>query len=89
MKQGGGNKIGMKIVDSSVTLVSDPADPDLRCQPFDGDGLPLGRQVWIENGVLKNLYYTRFWAKKQGQAEATGAPSVVQDDGWQRRRWTT
>ena len=29
------------------------------------------RTVWIENGVLKNLAYTRFWAQKQGK-EPTG-----------------
>ena len=67
-KQGGGNKIGEKIVDPRVTIISDPHDPQVLAQPFDGEGLPLGRQVWIENGVLKELYYSRFWAQKQGQA---------------------
>ncbi|MDQ4080167.1 MAG: TldD/PmbA family protein, partial [Gemmatimonadota bacterium] len=76
VKQGGGNKIGEKLVDSRVTIISDPTDPDLLAQPYDGDGLPLGRQVWIENGVLKQLYYSRFWAKKQGTAP-TGFPSSV------------
>jgi predicted Zn-dependent protease len=76
VKQGGGSKIGEKIVDERVTLYSDPSDPELLAQPFDGDGLPIGRQVWIENGVLKQLYYSRFWAKKQGKA-ATGAPSSL------------
>jgi predicted Zn-dependent protease len=66
-KQGGGNKIGDKVAAESVTLYSDPADPQLLSQPFDADGYPLGRQVWIENGVLKELAYTRFWAQKQGK----------------------
>ncbi len=70
-KAGGGTKVGEKIVDERVTLFSDPADPDLLAQPFDGDGLPLKRRVWVENGVLKQLAYTRFWAQKQGK-EATG-----------------
>ena len=76
VKQGGGNKIGEKIVDSKVTLISEPADAEMLAQPFDGDGLPLGRQVWIEGGVLKQLYYSRFWAKKQNRT-ATGAPSSI------------
>lgn len=80
VKQGGGNKIGEKIVDERVTLLSDPADPQLLSQPFDGDGLPLGRQVWIEKGVLKQLYYSRFWAKKQGK-QATGAPQSIKMEG--------
>jgi len=80
LKPGGGNKIGMKVVDSRVSIVSDPFDPDLRGQPFDGDGLPLGRQVWIDNGILTHLYYTRFWAKKQN-AIATGSPSTFKMTG--------
>ena len=70
-KPGGGSKLGEKIVDERVTLFSDPADPDLLAQPFDADGLPLRRRVWVENGVLTQLAYTRFWAQKQGK-EATG-----------------
>jgi predicted Zn-dependent protease len=49
-----------------VTLYSDPADPMLRGRPFDNEGQPVGRVVWIEKGVLRNLAYTRFWAQKQG-----------------------
>lgn len=70
-KRGGGTKIGEKIVDERVTIYSDPTDPDLLAQPFDGEGLPLKRNVWIENGILKNLSYSRFWAQKQGK-EPTG-----------------
>jgi predicted Zn-dependent protease len=70
-KPGGGSKLGEKIVDERVTLFSDPADPDLLAQPFDADGLPLRRRVWVEKGVLRQLAYTRFWAQKQGK-ESTG-----------------
>ncbi|MGH7606399.1 MAG: metallopeptidase TldD-related protein, partial [Gemmatimonadales bacterium] len=67
-KRGGGNKIGERVVDERVTLVSDPQDPDLLTTPFTDEGLPVGRTVWIENGVLRNLAYDRFWADKQGRA---------------------
>jgi len=76
VKPGGGNKVGEKIVDERVTIVADPQDPQLMSQPFDGDGLALNRQVFIENGVLKQLFYTRFWAKKQGKV-ATGQPASI------------
>ena len=66
-KSGGGNKVGDKVAAESITLFSDPTDPQLLSQPFDNDGYPLGRQVWIENGVLKELAYSRFWAQKQGK----------------------
>jgi predicted Zn-dependent protease len=65
-KRGGGNRLGEKVVDERVRLLSDPMDADLLTSPFTGEGLPVGRTVWIENGVLKNLAYDRFWAEKQG-----------------------
>jgi len=80
VKKDGGNKIGEKIVDERVTIFSDPNDPQLLSQPFDGQGLPLARQVWIENGVLKQLTYSRFWAKKQGKAP-TGFPQSLKMAG--------
>ncbi|MEO5589406.1 MAG: TldD/PmbA family protein [Gemmatimonadaceae bacterium] len=73
-KAGGGNKIGEKIVDSRVSIVADPFDPAILSQPWDGDGLPLGRQVFVDKGVLKVLYYSRFWAKKMNK-QPTGAPT--------------
>ncbi|HEX5724385.1 MAG TPA: TldD/PmbA family protein [Longimicrobiaceae bacterium] len=66
-KQGGGNKIGEKIVDARVTIHSDPADPALSTAPFDFQGLPNRREVWIENGVVKNLVYNRFWAQRNNR----------------------
>ncbi len=72
----GGTKIGERIVDPRVTIISDPADPQLLSQPFDGQGLPLGRQVWVENGVLRQLFYSRFWAQRQHR-EPTGFPTGV------------
>jgi predicted Zn-dependent protease len=79
-KQGGGNKIGEQIVDKRVTIFSDPQDPQLLAQPYDGQGLPLSRQVWVENGTLKQLFYSRFWAQKQGK-QATGGPSSIKLEG--------
>jgi predicted Zn-dependent protease len=64
-KPGGGTRMGEKVVDERVTLYSDPTDPDLLAMPFDVEGFPLKRIVWIEKGVLRNLAYTRFWAQRQ------------------------
>jgi len=65
-KQGGGTKIGEKVVDERVTIFSDPQDPDLLADPYTFEGLPIGRTVWVENGVVKHLAYDRFWADKKG-----------------------
>ena len=66
-KPGGGTKIGEQVVDERVTLVSDPRDPEGPIIPFTGEGLPLERTVWIENGVVRNLAYDRYWAERQGK----------------------
>jgi len=66
-KQGGGNKIGLKVVDERVTLLSDPLDPDAAALPFTPEGLPVKKTTWIENGVVRNLAYDRYWAQKQGK----------------------
>jgi predicted Zn-dependent protease len=80
VKAGGGNKVGEKICDERVTIYSDPSDAQLVGRPWDFEGMPIGRQVWIEKGVLKQLIYSRFWAKKQGKV-ATGGPSTFKMAG--------
>jgi predicted Zn-dependent protease len=65
-KPGGGNKIGEKVVDERVTILSDPNDPEAYANTFTGEGLPTSRTVWIENGVVKNLAYDRYWAQQKG-----------------------
>jgi predicted Zn-dependent protease len=72
-KQGGGTKIGQKVVDERVTISSDPLDPDTLGLTFTGEGMPGKKVTWIENGVVKNLAYDRYWAAKQGvQPTAAG-----------------
>lgn len=66
-KAGGGNKIGLKVLDERVSISSDPLDSEAYANTFTGEGLPASRTVWIENGVVKNLIYDRFWAQKQGK----------------------
>jgi predicted Zn-dependent protease len=69
----GGTKLGSKVFDERVTFYSDPSDPDILGDPFDAEGFPEGKNVWIQNGVLKQLQYNRFWAQKKGvQANSGG-----------------
>jgi predicted Zn-dependent protease len=84
-KQGGGTKVGEKIVDERVTLLSDPADPQLLTNAFDGQGLPAKRQVWIEKGILKKLVYGRFWAQKKNVEPDAGTNAVKLVGGTQTR----
>jgi predicted Zn-dependent protease len=80
--KGGGTKLGEQIVDPRVTMISDPSELGSAPFAGGGGGfggggfgggftsdttgMPVGRQVWIEDGVLKNLFYSRYWAEKQG-----------------------
>lgn len=65
-KAGGGTKIGEQFIDSRVSIHSDPADPRINANPFNGSGLPNQREQWVENGVLRRLQYDRYWADRQG-----------------------
>jgi predicted Zn-dependent protease len=82
-KAGGGTKLAEKIVDDRVTLSSDPADPLILATPFDNDGMPLGKQTWIDDGVLRQLAYSRFWASKQGKTPTGGSGSLKLEGGTQ------
>ncbi len=65
-KPGGGTRVGERIADPRITLLSNPADPELLGSPFNGEGLPVRGGTWIENGVLKELAYSRWWADQKG-----------------------
>lgn len=65
-KKGGGTRLGEKLFDERVTIISDPFNTEIPTSPWDGDGLPKQKTTWVENGVVKNLAYSRYWAEKQG-----------------------
>ncbi|HEU4628545.1 MAG TPA: TldD/PmbA family protein [Gemmatimonadaceae bacterium] len=71
-KPGGGTRVGEKIADERVTLLSNPADPELLALPFDEEGLPVRAATWIEHGVLKELAYSRWWAEQKGKQPSGG-----------------
>ncbi len=63
--QDGGTRVGERLFDARVTLVSDPAAPDAETAPFGNDGVGRAPETWVEDGVLKSLAYSRFWAERQ------------------------
>ena len=60
------NRVGEKFFDERVTIYSDPAHPEVPTPPFAVDGHAVDRTVWVENGVVKTLPNTRYWADKTG-----------------------
>lgn len=75
-KAGGGTRVGEKLFPDTITLRTDPSDPQLAVSPFDREGLPQRPVTWIEKGTIRALAYSRYWAQKQGK-QATGQPG-----GW-------
>ena len=73
-------KLGQKIAPETITIRSNPAEPNCLSEPFQHDGLASRTISWIDKGTLANMMYSRFWAKKQGKAP-TGYPSNVIMDG--------
>ncbi len=80
-KPGGGNKIGAKVVDERVTILSDPFDADVAGAPFTSEGLPTQRSVWIENGIVKTLNYDRYWAQKKSVTPTASGGSLKMNGG--------
>jgi predicted Zn-dependent protease len=79
-KKGGGTHIGERLFRKGITLRSDPTSPLTPAQPFDDDGFLLKPRTLIEDGVVKDLVVSRYWAKKQN-LEATGAPTALLLEG--------
>jgi len=90
-KKGGGTLAGEKLFPEFITLRSDPFSRLYSVLPWGGgfgfgrfggggSGLPAERVSWIENGVVKNLFYDRYWAAKAGK-QPTPFPNRLVLDG--------
>ena len=79
-KQGGGTHLGEKMFPEYITLRSDPLDTKLATTPWGPSLLPNQRIAWIDKGVVRNLFYDRFWASKAGK-DPTPAPNNLVLEG--------
>jgi len=80
-KKGGGTQAGEKLFPEIITLRSDPFDPRYASLPWNQDQVPDSRITWIEKGVLRNLFYDRFWAKQSGHAPTPSPFNAILDGG--------
>ncbi|QRR01136.1 TldD/PmbA family protein [Dyadobacter sandarakinus] len=80
-KPGGKTKLGEKIVDERVNIYTDPANPDLPSSPWSGDGQPINKMSLIEKGVVKNMFYSRYWAQKNNVKPVPFPSNVIMDGG--------
>lgn len=80
-RKGGGTKLGERLLDERVTVTSDPQDPVAPESTFGADGLPQRRTAWIEDGIVKNLIYSRYWAQKSGREPLPNPRCLVMAGG--------
>jgi predicted Zn-dependent protease len=78
---GGKTKLGQKLVDERVTIYSDPANAEVPTSPWLGDGRAFRRTPWIEKGVVKNLFYSRYWAQKQNHEPTPPPANIIMEGG--------
>ncbi|WP_324673286.1 TldD/PmbA family protein [Hymenobacter sp. GOD-10R] len=82
-KKGGGNRKGEKMFDERVTIYSDPTNAEIPDLTFSGDGRPQKKVTWIEKGVVKNMYTSRFWAQKSGITDIPRPGGWIMEGGTQ------
>jgi len=69
-----GDKLGHTIGSSLVTLVDDGLMPGgIATSPFDAEGVPTARNVFIERGVCKGFVYNTYSARRAGRASTGNA----------------
>ncbi|MEY2857671.1 MAG: hypothetical protein RLZZ74_1983 [Cyanobacteriota bacterium] len=59
------DKLGEKIADERVCLFEDPSIGVSACK-FDDEGVPTSKKHLIEQGIVKQFYWDRRWAARQG-----------------------
>jgi len=80
-KPGGGTLLGEKLFPDSITLRTDPFSPLYSVLPWSSGTLPADRITWIEKGVVKNVFYDRYWAAKVGHPATPSPASLLLDGG--------
>ena len=63
----GESRLGERVFGDNVTIRSQIGHPLLRQTPVGPGGLAAESVPWVEQGVLKNLFYDRYWADRQGR----------------------
>lgn len=72
-------KEGTTIAAPTVNLRTQPDHPLCPGSPFFDDGMPAPTVSWIEGGILKNLCYSRFWAKEKDHPFTGTLNNVIMD----------
>jgi predicted Zn-dependent protease len=74
---GGKTKLGEKIFDERINVLSDPWHPELPDSAAAQEGIPARKIHFVRNGVLENLHYSRYWAKEKGKEPTPGPVNTI------------
>lgn len=81
---GGRTRLGEKVFDERISILSDPWREDLPGSQAAGSGLPSQVVYLVRNGVLENLVYSRYWAERQKRQPTPGPVNrIIQASGRQ------
>ena len=80
-KKDGGTKLNEKLFDKRVQIWTDPFNKYVPGSPWFRDGMKMGRTDWIKDGFVKNLAYSRYWAKKQNKDPLPLNGSFIMEGG--------
>ncbi len=79
--KGGGTKLGEKIVDERVNIFTDPFNAEAPASPWTQDGQARKRLDILKGGVIKNLFYDRYWASQKNVEPVPFPGNTIMEGG--------
>ena len=74
---GGKTRLSEKIFDERINIYSDPWNPELPGSQSAQGGIPAQKLYLVKNGMLENLVYSRFWAKRASKEPTPGPVNTI------------
>jgi predicted Zn-dependent protease len=75
------NRVGSKLFGDNITIHDDVYHPLQSGATFDGEGVARQRVKLVENGVVRNLVYSRATAKKMQNSDFAGKLDTIGPTG--------
>ena len=80
-KKGGGTRMGEQVFDERVSVYSDPTNKDVPVGTWDQEGQPLDRLQIIKDGIVENLFFSRYWAEQKEVAPVPQPNNLIMEGG--------
>ena len=80
-KKGGGTKLGEKIFDERINFYTDPWHSEVPASPWTSDGQARKKMDIIRDGVVKNIFYDRYWASQKDVESVPFPGNAILDGG--------